>query len=54
MYDALVNAIRAEIPPEVESIFAKALSISTSAKRQRIALSNGEAIPRASLCSPTD
>jgi 2-polyprenyl-6-methoxyphenol hydroxylase-like FAD-dependent oxidoreductase len=53
-YDALVNAIRAEIPPEVESIFAKALSISTSAKRQRIALSNGEAIPRASLCSPTD
>ena len=44
MYDALVNSIRAEIPPGVESIYAKALSISTSAERQKIALSNGEEI----------
>jgi 2-polyprenyl-6-methoxyphenol hydroxylase-like FAD-dependent oxidoreductase len=44
LYDALVNAIRAEIPPAVESIFAKALSISTSADRQKIALSNDEVI----------
>jgi 2-polyprenyl-6-methoxyphenol hydroxylase-like FAD-dependent oxidoreductase len=44
LYDALVNAIRAEIPPGVEKIFAKALSISTSAERQKIALSNDEVI----------
>ena len=44
MYDALVNAIRAEIPPGVEQIFAKALSISTSAERQKLALSNGDTI----------
>jgi 2-polyprenyl-6-methoxyphenol hydroxylase-like FAD-dependent oxidoreductase len=44
MYDGLVNAIRAEIPPGVESIVAKALSISTSAERQKVALSNGEII----------
>jgi 2-polyprenyl-6-methoxyphenol hydroxylase-like FAD-dependent oxidoreductase len=44
LYDALVNAIRAEIPKQVESIFAKALSVSTSAERQKIVLSNGEEI----------
>jgi len=44
MYDRLVNAIRAEIPREVESIVAKARSISTSAEQQRIALSNGDVI----------
>jgi 2-polyprenyl-6-methoxyphenol hydroxylase-like FAD-dependent oxidoreductase len=44
MYDGLVNAIRAEISPGVESIVAKALSISTSAERQKVALSNGEVI----------
>ncbi len=44
MYDGLVNAIRAQIPPGVESVFAKAVSISTSAERQKIALSNGEEI----------
>lgn len=44
MYDALVNSIRTEIPASVESIFAKALTISTSAERQRISLSNGEEI----------
>jgi 2-polyprenyl-6-methoxyphenol hydroxylase-like FAD-dependent oxidoreductase len=44
MYDALVNAIRAEIPPSVESIFAKAVAISTSAERQKIVLSNDEVV----------
>ena len=53
MYDALINAIRAEIPDTVESIYAKATSISTSAERQRVVASNGEE-PRASSCSPMD
>ena len=44
MYDALVNSIRAEIPGNVESIFAKVLSVSTSAERQKVSLSNGEEI----------
>jgi len=44
MYDALVNAIRAEIPSGVETTYAKALSVSTSAERQKIELSNGEEI----------
>jgi 2-polyprenyl-6-methoxyphenol hydroxylase-like FAD-dependent oxidoreductase len=44
MYDALINAIRAEIPDEIESIYAKARSVSTSAERQKIALSNGEEV----------
>jgi len=44
LYDALVNAIRAEIPPGVEKLFAKAVSISTSAERQKIVLANDEEI----------
>jgi hypothetical protein len=44
MYHQLVNAIRAEIPPGVEAYSQKALSISTSAERQTVALSNGEVI----------
>jgi 2-polyprenyl-6-methoxyphenol hydroxylase-like FAD-dependent oxidoreductase len=44
LYDALVNAIRAEIPAGVEQIFAKALSISTTDDRQKIMLSGGETI----------
>jgi 2-polyprenyl-6-methoxyphenol hydroxylase-like FAD-dependent oxidoreductase len=44
MYDALINAIRAEIPDSVESACAKARSVSTSPERQRIVLSNGEQI----------
>src|SRR5665213_1101715 len=43
-YDALVNAIRAEIPGDVESIFSKAISISASPERQLVVLSNGEEI----------
>src|SRR5882724_4814476 len=44
MYDTLVNGIRAEIPPSVEAIFAKAIAISTSAERQKVTLSNGDEI----------
>jgi len=44
LYDALVNAIRAEIPNEVEKIFAKAVSISTVGDRQKVVLSNDETI----------
>ena len=43
LYDALVNAIRAEIPRLAwKSIFAKAVSVSTSAERQKIVLSNDD------------
>jgi 2-polyprenyl-6-methoxyphenol hydroxylase-like FAD-dependent oxidoreductase len=41
MYDALINIIRAEIPPEVETIHAKATAIKTGAERQNLTLSNG-------------
>jgi 2-polyprenyl-6-methoxyphenol hydroxylase-like FAD-dependent oxidoreductase len=44
LYDTLVNTIRAEVPPSVELICAKAAAISTSAERQTLTLSNGEAI----------
>jgi 2-polyprenyl-6-methoxyphenol hydroxylase-like FAD-dependent oxidoreductase len=44
MYDTLVNTIRAEIPQEVETIFAKAASIASSGDRQKVTLSNDETI----------
>jgi len=44
MYDALVNAIRAEIGDGVEKIFAKAVSISTSRDRQKIVLSDDQVV----------
>ncbi|WFU19764.1 NAD(P)/FAD-dependent oxidoreductase [Bradyrhizobium sp. CB3481] len=44
MYDALIAAIRAEIPPPAELIFAKAVDVSTSAERQKVTLSTGEVI----------
>ena len=44
MYDALVNAIRAEIPTDIESVFSKVISISASPERQELVLSNGEKI----------
>jgi 2-polyprenyl-6-methoxyphenol hydroxylase-like FAD-dependent oxidoreductase len=44
MYDALVNAIRAEIPRDIATIPAKATAIKTSAERQKLTLSNGEDI----------
>jgi 2-polyprenyl-6-methoxyphenol hydroxylase-like FAD-dependent oxidoreductase len=44
MYDALVNAIRAEIPRDIATIHAKATAIKTSVERQKLTLSNGEQI----------
>ena len=44
MYDSLVNAMRAEIPPAVEQIRAKATAISTSNDLQIVTLSNGERV----------
>jgi len=40
MYDSLVNEIRAVIPPAVEPVYAKVIAISTSAKRQKLTLSD--------------
>jgi 2-polyprenyl-6-methoxyphenol hydroxylase-like FAD-dependent oxidoreductase len=44
LYDTLVNTIRGEIPPNVETLHAKAISVSTSRERQRVALSIDEVI----------
>jgi 2-polyprenyl-6-methoxyphenol hydroxylase-like FAD-dependent oxidoreductase len=44
MYDALINAIRAEIPASVAQLWAKVTGVSTSAERQKLTLSNGEEI----------
>lgn len=44
MYDTLVNAMRAQIPPVVATIHAKAVDISNSAERQKLVLSNDEEI----------
>lgn len=44
MYDTLVNTMRAQIPPGVETILAKATGVATSAERQMVELSNGEEI----------
>ena len=44
LYSDLVNTIRAQIPPGVEVITAKANAISTSGARQQLTLSNGERI----------
>jgi 2-polyprenyl-6-methoxyphenol hydroxylase-like FAD-dependent oxidoreductase len=43
-YGALVNTLRAEIPPAVTQIHAKATAIANSPDRQRVSLSNGETI----------
>src|SRR5204862_2817760 len=44
MYDALIMAIRAEIPKPAELVYAKVTDVSTSAERQKVTLSNGETI----------
>ncbi|MGZ5937555.1 MAG: FAD-dependent oxidoreductase [Rhizomicrobium sp.] len=44
MYDALVNNVRTQIAPDVETIHAKASAISNSRERQKVVLSNGEEI----------
>ncbi|MBR0798587.1 FAD-dependent monooxygenase [Bradyrhizobium jicamae] len=44
MYDTLVNAVRAQIPPSVEIIHGKAYAVATGSDRQRITLANDETI----------
>jgi 2-polyprenyl-6-methoxyphenol hydroxylase-like FAD-dependent oxidoreductase len=44
LYDTLVNTMRAQIPPGVETIFTKVSSISNSGERQQVSLSNGEQV----------
>lgn len=44
LYDSLVNAVRDEIPANVERICAKAVSIETSPERQKVVLANDETI----------
>jgi 2-polyprenyl-6-methoxyphenol hydroxylase-like FAD-dependent oxidoreductase len=44
MYDSFVNAIRGEIPPAVDRLHAKVIAVATSADRQKLTLSEGEAI----------
>jgi 2-polyprenyl-6-methoxyphenol hydroxylase-like FAD-dependent oxidoreductase len=44
LYDALVNTLRAAIPPNVEVITGKAAKISTGPDRQGITLSSGDEI----------
>jgi 2-polyprenyl-6-methoxyphenol hydroxylase-like FAD-dependent oxidoreductase len=44
MYDTLVNAVRMQIPENVETIHAKTSEISSSAERQKLVLSDGEEI----------
>jgi 2-polyprenyl-6-methoxyphenol hydroxylase-like FAD-dependent oxidoreductase len=44
MYDTLVSTVRAQIPPDVPTICAKALAVSNSEERQKIVLANGEEI----------
>jgi 2-polyprenyl-6-methoxyphenol hydroxylase-like FAD-dependent oxidoreductase len=44
LYDKLVNAIRAEIPPSVPFLYAKVTDVETSDDRQRVIVSNGEEI----------
>ncbi|TMI98370.1 MAG: FAD-dependent monooxygenase [Alphaproteobacteria bacterium] len=44
LYDTLVNAIRGEIPANVEVIHAKVMDVTASAERQLVTLSSGEGI----------
>jgi 2-polyprenyl-6-methoxyphenol hydroxylase-like FAD-dependent oxidoreductase len=44
MYDTLVNTMRAQIPPSVETIYTKVVNVVTSDERQRVVLAGGEEI----------
>jgi 2-polyprenyl-6-methoxyphenol hydroxylase-like FAD-dependent oxidoreductase len=44
LYDTLVRTLRAQIPSDLETIFAKVSAISNSSERQKLVLSNGEEI----------
>ena len=42
MYDTLVNAMRAQISPNVEILNTKVVEVATSDERQRLVLADGE------------
>jgi 2-polyprenyl-6-methoxyphenol hydroxylase-like FAD-dependent oxidoreductase len=44
MYDALIHAIRAEIPHPAELLYGKVTGISTSTERQKLTLSDGATV----------
>ncbi|MGB3866060.1 MAG: FAD-dependent monooxygenase [Xanthobacteraceae bacterium] len=44
LYDDLVNAMRAAIPPQVSRVAAKAVGLSTGADRQQLSLSNSDVV----------
>jgi 2-polyprenyl-6-methoxyphenol hydroxylase-like FAD-dependent oxidoreductase len=44
LYDTLVNTVRAEIPPNVDIIYAKVVDVAASADRQTVTLSTDEEI----------
>jgi 2-polyprenyl-6-methoxyphenol hydroxylase-like FAD-dependent oxidoreductase len=44
MYDTLVNTMRGQIPPDVETIRGKASAIANGPERQKLVLSNGEEV----------
>ncbi len=44
LYDDLVNTIRGTIPPSVDVIAGKAVTLATSDDRQHVALSNGDTV----------
>jgi 2-polyprenyl-6-methoxyphenol hydroxylase-like FAD-dependent oxidoreductase len=44
LYDTLVNAVRAEIPPHAAVVHAKVTDVTTTPDRQTLTLSNGDAI----------
>lgn len=44
LYDTLVNAMRAEIPPPVETIIGKVTAVASSPDRQTLTLSTGETL----------
>jgi 2-polyprenyl-6-methoxyphenol hydroxylase-like FAD-dependent oxidoreductase len=44
LYDTMVNTMRAEIPPRVSFIHAKATAISSGSDHQQVTVSNGEEI----------
>ena len=44
LYETLVSSLRAQIPSDIGSIFAKVSAISNSPERQKLVLSNGQEI----------
>jgi 2-polyprenyl-6-methoxyphenol hydroxylase-like FAD-dependent oxidoreductase len=44
MYDTLVNTMRAQIPPSVETLYTKVVEVAISSERQRLVLADGGTI----------